>query len=66
MTKQCLFCTTLCADYSCTQCNQMNRGVKFARLLQILEKCSENIMYHDEINSVVQRIKQVSFFYNDD
>ncbi len=62
MSKRCLFCTTLCAGYSCTQCNQMNRGVKFARLLQILEKCSENIMYHDEINSVVQRIKQVSFF----
>ncbi|CAF4730617.1 unnamed protein product [Rotaria sp. Silwood2] len=37
----------------------MNRGLKFTRLLQILEKCSENIMYRDEINSVVQRFKQI-------
>ncbi|CAF4308423.1 unnamed protein product [Rotaria sp. Silwood2] len=37
----------------------MTRGLKFARLLQRLQKCSESIMYHDEINSVVQRIKQM-------
>jgi hypothetical protein len=51
----------LCAGYSCSQCHQMNRGLKFTRLLQLLEKCSESIMYHDEISSVVQRIRQVSF-----
>ena len=37
----------------------MNRGVKFSRLLQLLERCSESDVYHDEISSVVQRIKQV-------
>ena len=60
MSKQCIFCTALCAGYSCSQCNQMNRGVKFSRLLQLLGNCSESIVYHDEITSVVQRIKQVS------
>lgn len=59
MNKQCIFCTILCAGYSCLQCNQMNRGVKFSRLLQLLGKCSESIVYHDEISSAVQRIKQV-------
>ena len=65
MNKQCIFCTMLCASYCCTQCNQMTRGLKFTRLLQRLERCSESIMYHDEINSVVQRIKQVSLFHDD-
>jgi len=65
MNKRCIFCTTLCAGYSCSQCNQMNRGLKFTRLLQLLGKCSENIMYHDEISSVAQRIRQVSFLNND-
>ncbi len=60
MNTRCVFCTILCVGYSCSQCNQMDRGVKFTRLLQLLEKCSESIMYHDEINSVVQRIRQVS------
>jgi hypothetical protein len=60
MNKQCIFCTISCAGYSCSQCNQMNRGVKFSRLLQLVEKCSESIVYHDEISSVVQRIKQVN------
>jgi hypothetical protein len=60
MNTRCIFCTMLCAGYSCPQCNKMNRGLKFARLLQLLGKCSESIMYYDEINSVVQRIKQVS------
>ena len=59
MNKQCIFCTVLCAGYSCSQCNQMNSGLKFSRLLQLLGKCSESIVYHDEINSAVQRIKQV-------
>jgi hypothetical protein len=40
----------------------MDRGQKFARLLQYLEKCSKSIMYHDEITSAVQRIRQVSFY----
>ena len=61
MNKQCIFCIISCASYSCTQCNQVNRGVKFSRLLQVLERCSESIVYHDEISSVVQRIKQVIF-----
>jgi len=50
-----------CASYSCFQCNQMNRGVKFSRLLQLLGRSSESIVYHDEITSVAQRIKQVIF-----
>ncbi|CAF2941478.1 unnamed protein product, partial [Rotaria sp. Silwood2] len=37
----------------------MNRSQKFARLLQILGQCSESIVYHDEIASVVQRIRQI-------
>jgi hypothetical protein len=60
MNSRCVFCTTLCAGYSCSQCNQMNRGPKFTRLLHLLGECSDSIMYHDEINSVVQRIRQVS------
>ena len=62
MNKQCIFCTTLCASYYCSQCNQMTRGLKFTRLLQRLDRCSESIMYHDEINSIVRQIKQVSLF----
>lgn len=38
----------------------MDRGLKFSRLLQLLGKSSESIMYRDEINAVVQRIQQVS------
>ena len=60
MNKHCTFCTVLCAGYSCSQCNQMNLGLKFSRLLQVLGKCSESLVYYDEISSVVQRIKQVS------
>ncbi|CAF4116453.1 unnamed protein product [Rotaria sordida] len=37
----------------------MNRSQKFARLLQIFGQCSESIVYHDEIASVVQRIRQI-------
>ena len=62
MNKQCVFCTVLCAGYSCTQCNQMNHGLKFSRLLQLLGKCSESEVYHDEISSAIQRIQQVSLF----
>ena len=62
MNKQCIFCTILCASCCCSQCSQMTRSLKFARLLERLERCSESIMYHDEINSVVQQIKQVSLF----
>ncbi len=60
MNKQCIFCTVFCAGYPCSQCNQMNRCLKFSRLLQLLGKCSESIAYQDEISSAVQRIKQVS------
>jgi hypothetical protein len=62
MNRQCVFCTMLCATYCCSQCNQMSRGLKFERLLQRLEACSKSIMYHDEIKSLAQRIKQVSSF----
>ena len=60
MNTWCIYCSVLCTGSSCSQCNQMNRGQKFARLLQHLEQCSEGIMYHDEIASAVQRIRQVS------
>ncbi|CAF3845323.1 unnamed protein product, partial [Rotaria sp. Silwood1] len=45
----------------CSRCNEISRGQKFARLLQHLEKCSESIMYHDEISNMVQRIRQLDF-----
>ncbi|CAF1063782.1 unnamed protein product [Adineta ricciae] len=38
----------------------MSRVLKFERLLLRLEKCSESIMYHDEMNSAVQQIKQAT------
>ncbi len=38
----------------------MSRGLKFERLLQRLETCSKSVMNRDEINFLVQRIKQVS------
>ena len=60
MNTRCIFCTILCAGYSCTQCNQMNRALKFTRLLQLVGKCSESIMYDDEINFVVQQVQKVS------
>ncbi|CAF4921521.1 unnamed protein product [Rotaria socialis] len=37
----------------------MTTGQKFARLLQYLGKCSESIMYHDEIVSAVRWIGQI-------
>ncbi|CAF1039182.1 unnamed protein product [Adineta steineri] len=37
----------------------MNRGLKFKRLRQLLEKCSESVMYYDEINFVVKKIQQI-------
>lgn len=60
MNKRCIFCSILCADYCCSQCNQMNRGYKFTRLLQVLDKCSDSMMYYDEISLIVQRVRQVS------
>jgi uncharacterized protein (DUF1786 family) len=60
MNTKCVFCSVQCTGYSCLQCNQMNRAQKFARLLQILEQCSESIVYYDEIVSAVQRIRRVS------
>jgi len=62
MNAQCIFCRMQCVSACCLQCNQMSRGQKFSRLLQHLEKCSQSIMYYDEIAAVVQRIRQVSFF----
>jgi hypothetical protein len=40
----------------------MSRGLKFDRLLQRLETCSNSVMNRDEINSLAQQIKQVSSF----
>ncbi|CAF3951344.1 unnamed protein product [Rotaria sordida] len=37
----------------------MSRDQKFSRLLQHLEKCSQSIMYYDEIAATVQRIRQI-------
>jgi hypothetical protein len=62
MNKQCIFCSILCTSCCCTQCNQMSRGLKFDRLLQRLETCSNSVMNRDEINSLAQQIKQVSSF----
>lgn len=61
MNPQCIFCNRSCSDYCCSQCNEMDRGLKFKRLLQCLDKkCSQSIMYYDEINSVVETIRHVS------
>ena len=59
MNTRCVFCNISCTGYCCAQCNKMNRCLKFKRLLQLLGKCSESVMYHDEINFVVKRIQQV-------
>jgi hypothetical protein len=40
----------------------MSRGLKFERLLQRLETCSNSLMNRDEINSLAQQIKQVGSF----
>ncbi|CAF1324604.1 unnamed protein product [Adineta steineri] len=37
----------------------MTRSQKFGRLLQILERCSESTVYHDEIVNAVQRIRRI-------
>ncbi len=39
----------------------MNRDRKFAQLLSAFEKCSESILYYDEIVALVRQILQVSF-----
>jgi hypothetical protein len=65
MNTQCIFCFVQCMSSCCSRCNQMSRGQKFERLLQHLEKCSESMLYHDEIASAVQRIQQVSLLYQE-
>jgi hypothetical protein len=60
MNTRCIFCNLSCTGYCCSQCSEMNRALKFKRLLKLLEKCSESIMYYDEIDFVVKRIQQVS------
>jgi hypothetical protein len=60
MNTRCLFCNISCTGYCCLQCHEMNRSLKFKRLLQLLDRCSESVMYYDEINSVVRRTQQVS------
>ena len=60
MNTQCIFCSVQCMNNCCLRCNQMSRGQKFSQLLQYLERCSESIIYYDEIASAVQRILQVS------
>ena len=52
--KRCIFCNIGIADYCCSECSPMNRSQRFRRLLQILEKCSNNLMYHDEIPTVIE------------
>ena len=38
----------------------MNRDLKFKRVLHLLEECSESVMYFDEINLFIKKIRQVS------
>ena len=59
---RCLFCNIHCTGHCCSPCSLVNRSVKFRRLLQFLEKCSESLIYYDEINSAVEKIKQVGLF----
>lgn len=60
MNTRCIFCNISCSDYYCSQCSEMNRGLKFQRLRQLLESCSQSVMFYDEMNYVVKRIQQVS------
>ena len=57
---RCIFCNISCAGYCCSQCSEMNRGLKFKRLRQLLEKCSKSDMCDDEIDLVVKKIQQVN------
>ncbi|CAF4217031.1 unnamed protein product, partial [Adineta steineri] len=59
MTVECIFCSTQCVKYCCPNCDRMTRSQKFGRLLQVLERCSETIVYHDEIVNAVQRIRRM-------
>ncbi len=61
MTSQCVLCSTPCRDIICLKCNRMNRDRKFAQLLLAFEKCSESVLYYDEIVTLVRQIRQVSF-----
>ena len=63
MNTQCIFCATPCEDGFCLRYHEMNRGKRFARLLRLLQKASESVMYYDEIVSVVKQIQNVSFFW---
>ena len=56
---QCLFCEKGSANYCCSACDRMTRCQKFGRLLQRLDKCTENEFYLDVLRSVVERIKRV-------
>jgi hypothetical protein len=59
---RCIFCNINCTGHCCSPCSLVNQSVKFRRLLQFLEKCSESLIYYDEINAAVVKIKQVGLF----
>ncbi|CAF1185962.1 unnamed protein product [Adineta steineri] len=59
MTVECIFCSAQCVNHCCPSCDKMTRSQKFGRLLQALERCSESIVYHDEIVNAVQRIRRI-------
>ncbi|CAF4264284.1 unnamed protein product, partial [Adineta steineri] len=46
-------------NHCCPSCDRMARPQKFGRLLQVLERCSESIVYDDEIVNTVQRIRRM-------
>ena len=60
-TRSAYSCSMQCVRGCCSQCNQMSRAQKFSQLLEHLEKCSESILFYDEIASVVQRIRTGEF-----
>lgn len=64
MTVECIFCNEQCLNYCCAVCNKMSRTQKFGRLLQVLERCSKNVAYYDEIRTVVHRIRRVKVYFH--
>lgn len=58
--RRCIWCNRSNASYCCPECSKMTRSRRFRRLLEILEQCSDSLMYHDEITFVVKAIQQVN------
>lgn len=56
----CIFCTVLCTNYCCPFCNEMSRSLKFEKIIQLLEECTNNDMWFDEISSLAHKLLEVT------